>query len=146
MKLNELFSGIPRLKEKKVLGRGIGCGKGKTSGRGHKGQKARSGCSIKGFEGGQQSILTRLPKRGFRSMSNVKYEILNLKVIQRLIDAGKISDVSNVSKELLVECGVLSSVKSKVKILGDGELKVRVGLHYDAVSKSASEKVFLPEG
>ncbi|MCU7611930.1 50S ribosomal protein L15 [Anaplasma capra] len=142
MKLNELFAGLPRRKKPKVLGRGLGCGKGKTSGRGHKGQKARSGCSVNGFEGGQQPIFTRLPKRGFRSMSRVKYEIVNLGAIQRLIDEKKIDDASNISKELLAELGVISSSRSKVKILGKGKLKAKkVGIGYDAVSKTAEKKV-----
>ncbi|MGN7661836.1 MAG: 50S ribosomal protein L15 [Anaplasma sp.] len=145
MKLNELFAGLPKRKKPKVLGRGLGCGKGKTSGRGHKGQKARSGCVVNGFEGGQQPIFTRLPKRGFGSTSRVRYEIVNIGVVQRLIDEKKIDDVSNVSKELLAKLGVISSAKSKVKVLGKGELRVdKVGISYDAVSKTVAEKVFLP--
>ena len=145
MKLNELFSGLPRLKGPKVLGRGIGCGKGKTSGRGHKGQKARAGCSIKGFEGGQQSIFTRLPKRGFRAFARKRYEVVNLDVIQKLIEKNKVDPEAVISKELLVELGVISSFRSKVKVLGRGELNTRVAVHYDAVSRSAEGKVFLPD-
>lgn len=146
MKLSELFSGLPRLKGRKILGRGIGCGKGKTSGRGHKGQKARAGCSIKGFEGGQQSIFTRLPKRGFKPFARKRCEIVNLDVIQRLIEENKIGAETKVSKELLVKLGVVSSMKSKVKILGRGELRTKVAVCYDAVSRSAEGKVFLPDG
>ncbi|MFV9838524.1 MAG: 50S ribosomal protein L15 [Aaplasma endosymbiont of Hyalomma asiaticum] len=146
MKLSELFSGLPRLKGRKVLGRGIGCGKGKTSGRGHKGQKARAGCAIKGFEGGQQSIFTRLPKRGFRSFTRKRYEVINLDAIQKLIEKNRVSPEAKISKELLVELGVISSSRSKVKILGRGELSTKVAICYDAVSRSAEGKVFLPDG
>ncbi|ACZ49075.1 50S ribosomal protein L15 [Anaplasma centrale str. Israel] len=147
MKLNELFAGLPKRKGPKVLGRGLGCGKGKTSGRGHKGQKARSGCAVNGFEGGQQPIFTRLPKRGFRSVSRVEYEIVNLGAVQKLIDGKKIVDVSNISKELMAKLGMISSPASKVKVLGKGALKAaKVGISYDAVSKAAGKKVYLPEG
>ncbi|MDB1135242.1 50S ribosomal protein L15 [Candidatus Anaplasma sp. TIGMIC] len=140
MKLNELFSGLPRLKGRKVLGRGLGCGKGKTSGKGHKGQKARAGCSIKGFEGGQQSIFTRLPKRGFRSMSRKRYDVVNLGAIQKLIEAGKIDSGAEINKETLVGLGVVSS-RNKVKILGKGKLDAKVSIRCDAISRSAEGKV-----
>ncbi|QGR02651.1 50S ribosomal protein L15 [Ehrlichia ruminantium] len=143
VKLNNMFSGLPKRKKSKVLGRGIGCGKGKTSGRGHKGQKARSGVSINGFEGGQQSIFTRLPKRGFNSLPKDKYLIINLSLIQRLIDSGKISDVSAITKEVLYNLGVISSVKKKIKILGDGKLNTTVGVEYDFISNSAKSQVTL---
>ncbi|KJV69046.1 50S ribosomal protein L15 [Candidatus Neoehrlichia procyonis] len=143
MKLNNMFAGLPRKKKAKVLGRGIGCGKGKTSGRGHKGQKARSGVSINGFEGGQQSIFTRLPKRGFRSLSKLKYKIINLFTVQELIDKEKISDTSNITKEVLYNLGVISSVKDKIKVLGKGELKNQVIMSYDYISKSAAKYVLL---
>ncbi|CAH58321.1 50S ribosomal protein L15 [Ehrlichia ruminantium] len=143
MKLNNIFSGLPKKKKSKVLGRGIGCGKGKTSGRGHKGQKARSGVSINGFEGGQQSIFTRLPKRGFNSLPKNKYSIINLSLIQRLIDSGKIDNVSAITKEVLYNLGVISSVKQKIKILGDGKLNTTVCIEYDFISKSAKSQVTL---
>lgn len=146
MKLNELFSGIPRLKGRKVLGRGLGCGKGKTSGKGHKGQKARAGCSVKGFEGGQQSIFTRLPKRGFKPFTRKEYEVVNLSVLQRLVDEKKLDKKAVVSKELLARLGVIPSVKSRVKVLGKGTLKVKMSVQCDAVSKSASERVSVSEG
>ncbi|WP_447582167.1 50S ribosomal protein L15 [Anaplasma marginale] len=146
MKLNELFAGLSRRRRPKVLGRGLGCGKGKTSGRGHKGQKARSGCAVNGFEGGQQPIFTRLPKRGFRSMSRVEYEIVNIGALQKLISEKKIVDASNISKELMAELGIIPSPMSKVKILGKGALKAKVGVSYDAVSKAAGKKVYLPKG
>ncbi|KDB56606.1 50S ribosomal protein L15 [Anaplasma phagocytophilum str. MRK] len=142
MKLNELFSGLPRLKGRKVLGRGLGCGKGKTSGKGHKGQKARSGCTVNGFEGGQQSIFTRLPKRGFKSFTRKRYDIVNLGVIQKLVDAKRIDAGAKISKEMLVNLGVIAP-KSKVKILGKGELGSKVDIYYDAISRSAESKVSL---
>ncbi|QXK91808.1 50S ribosomal protein L15 [Neoehrlichia mikurensis] len=143
MKLNNMFTGLSRKKKAKVLGRGIGCGKGKTSGKGHKGQKARSGSSINGFEGGQQSIFTRLPKRGFRSLSKLKYKVINLFIIQELIDKGKINNISNITKELLYDLKVISSINDKVKVLGKGQLNSQVRMDYDYISKSAA-KYILP--
>ncbi|ABD45172.1 ribosomal protein L15 [Ehrlichia chaffeensis str. Liberty] len=143
VKLNNIFSGLPKNKKSKVLGRGIGCGKGKTSGRGHKGQKARSGVSINGFEGGQQSIFTRLPKRGFNSLLKHRYSIVNLSTIQRLIDSKKIEDVSAITKEVLYNLGVISSIKEKIKILGNGKLNTAVAIEYDFISKSAESQVTL---
>ena len=143
VKLNNIFSGLPKKKKSKVLGRGIGCGKGKTSGRGHKGQKARSGVSINGFEGGQQSIFTRLPKRGFNALFKKKYSIVNLSTIRRLIDSNKIDNTSNITKEVLYNLGVISSVNEKIKILGNGELNNTVTIEYDFISKSAKSKVIL---
>ena len=143
VKLNNIFSGLPKKKKAKVLGRGIGCGKGKTSGRGHKGQKARSGVSINGFEGGQQSIFTRLPKRGFNALVKNKYSIINLSTIQRLIDSNKIDNLSNITKEVLYKLGIISSIKEKVKILGNGKLNSAVTMEYDFISKSAKSQVIL---
>ncbi|CEI85282.1 50S ribosomal protein L15 [Ehrlichia minasensis] len=143
VKLNNIFSGLPKKKKTKVLGRGIGCGKGKTSGRGHKGQRARSGVSINGFEGGQQPIFTRLPKRGFNSLFKSKYSIINLSTIQRLIDSKKIENGSAITKEVLFNLGVIFSIKEKVKILGDGKLNTSVAIEYDFISKSAGSQVTL---
>ncbi|KJV65454.1 MULTISPECIES: 50S ribosomal protein L15 [Ehrlichia] len=143
IKLNNIFSGLPKKKKSKVLGRGIGCGKGKTSGRGHKGQKARSGVSINGFEGGQQSIFTRLPKRGFNSLLKDRYSIINLSTIQRLIDSKKIEDVSVITKKILFNLGIISSVQEKIKILGNGKLNTAVAIEYDFISKSARSQVTL---
>ncbi len=89
IKLNSIFTELSKKKKPKLIGRGIGCGKGKTSGRGHKGQKARSGISINGFEGGQQSIYTRLPKRGFNPIRRNICSIVNVGDVQRLIEAKK---------------------------------------------------------
>ena len=143
IKLNNIFSGLPKKKKSKVLGRGIGCGKGKTSGRGHKGQKARSGVSINGFEGGQQSIFTRLPKRGFNSLLKDRYSIINLSTIQRLIDNKKIEDVSAITKKILFNLGIISSTQEKIKILGNGKLNTVVAIEYDFISKSARSQVTL---
>ncbi|MGN7618561.1 MAG: 50S ribosomal protein L15 [Ehrlichia sp.] len=143
MRLNNIFSGLPKRKKPKVLGRGIGCGKGKTSGRGHKGQKARSGVSINGFEGGQQPIFTRLPKRGFNALFKDEYSIINLSTIQRLIDSNKISNPYNITKEVLYNLGVIPSIKGKIKILGNGKLESKVTIEYDFISKSAKPHVIL---
>ncbi|WP_168463888.1 50S ribosomal protein L15 [Wolbachia endosymbiont of Ctenocephalides felis wCfeT] len=140
-KLNSIFTDLPKKKKPKLLGRGIGCGKGKTSGRGHKGQKARSGVSINGFEGGQQSIYTRLPKRGFRSIRKNVYSIINLVDVQRLIEAKKIAEGSVIDKETLHKLGFIKSVKNKIKLLGKGSLSEKFVFHVDFVSEAAKEAV-----
>lgn len=140
MKLNILFTGLPKKKKAKLLGRGIGCGKGKTSGRGHKGQKARSGVSINGFEGGQQSIFTRLPKRGFKSRFKQHYTIVNIGDIERLVSLDKVSG-NYIDKNVLFRLGLIKSLKYKVKLLNSCELKNKLTFCVDAVSKSAQSSI-----
>ena len=106
MKLNELYSDKKIAKNKKRIGRGIGSGTGKTSGKGHKGQKSRSGVSIKGFEGGQMPIHRRLPKRGFNNIFRNEYLPINLGTIQKLIDDKKISENKIIDKKIFLECRV----------------------------------------
>ncbi|WP_341808653.1 50S ribosomal protein L15 [Wolbachia endosymbiont (group E) of Neria commutata] len=146
IKLNSIFTNLSKKKKPKLLGRGIGCGKGKTSGRGHKGQKARSGVSINGFEGGQQSIYTRLPKRGFKPIRRNIYSIINVGDVQRLIEAGKIAKNSVIDKEMLYKLGFIKSMKDKIKLLNKGTLSEKFAFHVDFVSEAARKSVALAGG
>ena len=138
MKLN---SKIKTKEIKKRLGRGIGSGKGKTSGRGVKGQKSRSGVAIKSFEGGQMPLYRRLPKRGFNPINKYKVAILNLDKIQSLIESKKINSENKIDLETLKKANIISKTYSKIKILGSGQIKEKVVLNVDYVSKSAQEKL-----
>lgn len=123
-------------KPKKRLGRGHGSGHGKTSGRGHKGQKARSGSGVKlGFEGGQMPIQRRLPKRGFNNIFSTEYAIVNVRDLQKMRSGSK------VNIESLVKHGLIKASDTKVKILGDGELTKKFTVEVDKVSKSAQQKI-----
>jgi large subunit ribosomal protein L15 len=146
VKLNVIFTKLSKKKKPKLLGRGIGCGKGKTSGRGHKGQKARSGVSINGFEGGQQSIYTRLPKRGFKPISRNVYSIINIGDVQRLVEAGKIATNSVINKEMLYKLGFIKSMKDKIKLLSKGTLSEKFAFHVDFASEAAKKSVALAGG
>jgi len=132
-----------RTKEiKKRIGRGIGSGKGKTSGRGVKGQKSRSGVAIKSFEGGQMPLYRRLPKRGFNSLKKKqKLEIINVSKIQSLIDKKIISPESKIDLKLLKEKKVIKKSTTNFKILGMGDLKAKVNLDTDLLSNSAKNKL-----
>lgn len=141
MKLNEIRENDGATRNRKRVGRGIGSGRGKTSGAGHKGQKARSGVAIKGFEGGQMPIHRRLPKRGFTNIFRKNYVEVNLGRIQSAVDAGKLDSKKPVDAAMLVEAGVISKAREGVRILGKGELKAKVELHAAGASKSAVEAV-----
>ena len=123
MKLNEVKDNDGATKNSKRVGRGIGSGTGKTSGSGHKGQKARSGVSINGFEGGQMPIHRRLPKRGFTNIFRKNYVEVNLGRMQAAIDSGKLDAGKPVDAEALVNAGVISKARDGVRILAKGELK-----------------------
>ena len=139
MKLN---SKIKTKEIKKRLGRGIGSGKGKTSGRGVKGQKSRSGVAIKSFEGGQMPLYRRLPKRGFKSIKKKqKYAIINLSKIQSLIDKKIITASSKIDIKLLKTNKLIKKDTKKFKILGIGDVKGKINLDTDLLSKSAKEKL-----
>lgn len=125
----------------KRVGRGVGSGKGKTAGSGHKGQKARSGVAINAFEGGQMPLYRRLPKRGFTNIFRKVYSVLNVSDLQKAVDAKKISEKDTITEKTLLESGVLSRLKDGVKILGDGEIKAKLKLQVSKVSKSAEEKI-----
>ena len=141
MKLNEIRDNEGSTKSRKRIGRGIGSGKGKTSGKGHKGQKSRSGVSIKGFEGGQMPIHRRLPKRGFTSVNRINYTELNLDKIQKLIEIKKIDSKKIVNYKTFLDLGLVKSKKAKIKLLGKGEIKVKIDLEVSASSKSAKDSV-----
>lgn len=123
-------------KQKKRLGRGHGSGHGKTSGRGHKGQKARSGSGIKlGFEGGQMPIQRRLPKRGFTNIFKISYAILNVR------DLNSFADGATINRESLIAAGMIKNSDAQVKILGNGELTKKITVDVDKLSKSAQAKI-----
>jgi len=131
-----------QIKIKKMrVGRGIGSGKGKTSGRGVKGQKSRSGVAIKSFEGGQMPLYRRLPKRGFNPLKKEKIAILNLDKIQRLVDSKKIGKDEIINIDLLKKNKVINKSYHKIKVLGSGDVKDKINLSVDFISKSAKEKL-----
>ena len=138
MELNSLA----RLNKKKIrVGRGIGSGKGKTSSRGHKGQKSRSGVSIKSFEGGQMPLYRRLPKRGFKSYKKNNVAILNLSKIQNLIDGNKYDIKNSINLKLLIEKKLINKKFKKLKILGSGEIKNNIEIVAHFASKHALTKI-----
>lgn len=138
MKLNLVKDNPGATKNAKRVGRGIGSGTGKTSGSGHKGQKARSGVSINGFEGGQMPIHRRLPKRGFTNIFRKNYVEVNLGRMQAAIDSGKLDAGKPVDAEALVNAGVISKARDGVRILAKGELKSKkVEIHAAGASKAA---------
>ena len=128
-------------KTKMRVGRGIGSGKGKTSGRGVKGQKSRSGVAIKSFEGGQMPLYRRLPKRGFNPISRNEIAILNLEKIQSFIDKKNIKTTDMLNSELLKKLKLISKNSKKLKILGTGEIKEKIIIQADLASKSALKKL-----
>ena len=123
------------------VGRGIGSGKGKTSGRGVKGQKSRSGVAIKSFEGGQMPLYRRLPKRGFNPIERNKIAILNLDKIQSLIDKKNISIKETLNSDLLKKLKLINKNSNQLKILGSGEIKDKINIEADLASKAAVEKL-----
>jgi large subunit ribosomal protein L15 len=141
MKLSELVDLPGARKAPRRVGRGIGSGKGKTAGRGAKGQKARSGVAVKGFEGGQMPLHRRLPKRGFNRPFSKAFNEVNIGRIQQAIDAGKLDPTATVDAEALVKAGVLRRAKDGVRLLGDGELKAKVAFAVAGASKRAREAV-----
>ena len=128
-------------KSKIRVGRGIGSGKGKTCGRGVKGQKSRSGVAIKSFEGGQMPLYRRLPKRGFNPLSTQNIAILNLEKIQTLIDKKKLSKTDVLNSELLKKLNLINKNSNKLKILGSGQIKDKINIEANLASKSAVEKI-----
>ena len=128
-------------KKKMRGGRGIGSGKGKTSGRGVKGQKSRSGVSIKSFEGGQMPLYRRLPKRGFNSINSTVVSILNLDKLQSYIDKKRIKSGELINSALLKKLKLINKNSDKLKILGSGDIKEKVNIEADLISKSAIEKL-----
>ena len=141
MKLNEIKDNEGALKSRKRVGRGIGSGTGKTGGRGVKGQKARSGVAINGFEGGQMPIYRRLPKRGFNNIFRADYVVVSLGRIQAAIDAKKLDGTKTVDAAALKAAGVIRREKDGVRILADGELKASISVEVAGASKPAVEKI-----
>ena len=142
MKLNEVRDNLGATRNAKRVGRGVGSGTGKTSGSGHKGQKARSGVSINGFEGGQMPIHRRLPKRGFNNIFRKKYVVVNLGRLQDAVDAGKLDAKKPVDAAALVGAGLISKVRDGVRILAKGELTTKkVEIHAAGASKAAAKAV-----
>jgi large subunit ribosomal protein L15 len=137
MKLNEITDNPGSSKDRIRVGRGIGSGKGKTGGRGVKGQKARTGVAIKGFEGGQMPLHRRLPKRGFTPPNSKDYNEVNIGRIQEAIAAGKLGADTPVTIEALMAAGVISKPRDGVKILGVGEISVKLAFEVAGASKSA---------
>ena len=137
MKLNQIADKAGASKTQKRLGRGIGSGKGKTAGRGVKGQTSRTGVAIKGFEGGQMPLHRRLPKRGFKNIFAKKYNELSLGRVQEAIDAGTLDAAQPISATTVKEAGIIRRVKDGVKILANGELKVAVNFEVAGASTPA---------
>jgi large subunit ribosomal protein L15 len=137
MKLNEIHDNPGARKRRMRIGRGIGSGKGKTGGRGGKGQTARSGVAINGFEGGQMPLHRRLPKRGFTNIFARTYNEVGLGRVQQAIDAGKLDAKQPVTAEALVAAGVIRRVKDGVRLLANGELKAKVAFDIAGASKGA---------
>ncbi|MBA5777930.1 50S ribosomal protein L15 [Stappia sp. F7233] len=137
MKLNELRDNPGASKDPIRVGRGIGSGKGKTGGRGVKGQKSRSGVAIKGFEGGQMPLHRRLPKRGFTNIFAKSYNVVSLGRVQQAIEAGKLDAKAVVTAEALKAAGVVKRLKDGVRLLADGELKGAVQFEIAGASKAA---------
>lgn len=136
MILNELKPAHGARKKEIRVGRGTGSGRGKTSTRGHKGQKARSGGGVRpGFEGGQMPICRRLPKRGFKNIWANVYACVNVEILNRFDDGAEVDAVA------LIECGILKNVKDGIKILGDGELTKKLTVKATAFTKSAVQKI-----
>ena len=141
MKLNEIADLPGSRKARMRVGRGIGSGKGKTAGRGVKGQKARTGVAIKGFEGGQMPLHRRLPKRGFTNIFARDYNEVGLDRVQAAIDAGKLDAKAVVTAAALKAAGVISRVKDGVRLLGNGEIKAAVAFEIEGASKPAAAAV-----
>jgi large subunit ribosomal protein L15 len=141
MKLNDLRDNEGATHSRKRLGRGIGSGSGKTAGRGVKGQKARSGVAINGFEGGQMPLYRRLPKRGFKNPFTKSFNAVSLARIQAAVDAGKLDANETVTAEALIKSGVIRRPLDGVRVLSDGELKAKLSFDIAGASKAAIEKI-----
>ncbi len=141
MRLTDIRDNEGATKARMRVGRGIGSGKGKQAGRGGKGQTARSGVAIKGFEGGQMPLHRRLPKRGFNKPNQRQLNEVNLGRIQEALDAGKLDANATITVDALVAAGVLSKPRDGVKVLGTGELKARLTFEVAGASKSAREAI-----
>lgn len=141
MKLNELRDNDGATKNRTRIGRGVGSGKGKTGGRGIKGQKSRSGVAIKGYEGGQMPLYQRLPKRGFNMRTRKKFAVVNLGLVQKFIDAKKLDAKAEITEDALLASGLIRRKLDGVRILAKGEITSKIKLSVTGASKSAVEAV-----
>ncbi|MCW8843713.1 MAG: 50S ribosomal protein L15 [Rhodobacteraceae bacterium] len=141
MKLHELSDNPGATKKRMRVGRGPGSGKGKTGGRGIKGQKSRSGVAIKGFEGGQMPIYQRLPKRGFSKPNAKKYAVINLGLIQKFVDAKKLDASAPITEDVLVETGIVRRKLDGIRVLAKGDVTAKLDLDVTGASKAAVEAV-----
>jgi large subunit ribosomal protein L15 len=141
MKLTELRDNPGAAKKAKRVGRGPGSGKGKTAGRGIKGQKSRSGVAINGYEGGQMPLYQRLPKRGFNKPNRKKFALLNLGILAKFIEAGKIDAGQPITEDVLVESGLVRRKLDGIRVLAKGDIGVKVDLTVTGASAAAKEAV-----
>jgi len=141
MKLNELRDNAGATKSRKRVGRGPGSGTGKTAGRGVKGQKSRSGVAIKGYEGGQMPLYMRLPKRGFNKPNRKEYAVVNLGLIQKFVDAGKLDAGQTITEDALVASGLVRRKRDGIRVLAKGEITARLDIEVSGASKTAVEAV-----
>lgn len=141
MKLNELRDNEGAARKQKRVARGPGSGKGKTAGRGIKGQKSRSGVALGGYEGGQMPLYRRLPKRGFSKPNRKEYAVVNLGLIEKFIAAGKLDAKAEITEDALVAAGVTSTKRDGIRVLAKGEIKTKVKLVVTGASASAIEAV-----
>ncbi|MBL4928430.1 50S ribosomal protein L15 [Fuscibacter oryzae] len=141
MKLNELRDNDGAAKKQKRVARGPGSGKGKTAGRGIKGQKSRSGVALGGYEGGQMPLYRRLPKRGFNKPNKLHYSVVNLGLIQKFIEAGKLDIKAEITEDALVAAGLTAIKRDGIRILAKGEIKSAVKLSVTGASASAVEAI-----
>jgi large subunit ribosomal protein L15 len=141
MKLNELRDNEGAAKKQKRVARGPGSGKGKTAGRGIKGQKSRSGVAIGGYEGGQMPLYRRLPKRGFTKPNRKEYAVVNLGLIEKFIEAGKLNAKEEITEDALVAAGLTSNKRDGIRVLAKGEIKSKISLNVTGASASAIEAI-----
>lgn len=141
MKLNEIRDNEGARKRRMIVGRGIGSGKGKTCGRGVKGQKARTGVALKGFEGGQMPLHRRLPKRGFKNIFAKDYAVINLGRLQAAITAGQIDARAEITSAVLIASGIVKPARDGVRLLGKGDITSKVNLRVAGASQSAIDAV-----
>ncbi len=137
MKLHDLRDNAGAAKSKKRVARGPGSGKGKTAGRGIKGQKSRSGVALNAYEGGQMPLYMRLPKRGFNNINAKRHAVVNLGLIQKFIDAKKLDAKKPITEAVLVESGLVRRIRDGVRVLAKGEFKAKIDLQVTGASKSA---------
>ena len=141
MKLNELSDNPGATQRKKRVGRGPGSGMGKTAGRGIKGQKSRSGVAIKGYEGGQMPLYQRLPKRGFNKPNRKAFSVVNLGLIQKFIEAGKIDASAPITEDVLVQSGLVRRKRDGIRVLAKGDVTAKLELQVTGASQSAKDAV-----